>query len=257
MRAGQIGTIRTVELPGGRVQANARMRDETGSLRRLKTVGDTEQDAVRALHEQADAIRYGSVGRRLTAHSTLAEACAVFLDDKRRSQTVEASTIEAYESSIAHVVIPECGELLLSDMTVLRINRILQGIREGTSLSAAQGAQRAVAGLPDRDRARHPRLQSRPRRAASAAAAEEGVRADPAAAGGHPRADPVVADGAKEWAAPERERAGERDVDHGRHQRPHRRGAGTAPMRCGCHREPADDPDRRDDHADHGRGSAP
>jgi len=69
MRAGQIGAIRVVELPGGRVQANARMRDEAGALRRLKTVGDTEEAAVRALHEEADAIRYGSVGPRLTAHS--------------------------------------------------------------------------------------------------------------------------------------------------------------------------------------------
>lgn len=145
MRAGQIGTIRTVGLPGERVQANARMRDETGALRRLKTVGDTEEEAVRALHEQADAIRYGSVGRRLTAHSTVAEACAVFLDDKRRSETVEASTIEAYECSIDHVVVPECGELLLSDMTVLRINRILQRIREQKSLSAARKARSVLS----------------------------------------------------------------------------------------------------------------
>jgi hypothetical protein len=84
MRAGQIGTIRTALLPNGRVQANARMRDETGALCRLKTIGDTAEEAVRALHDQADASRYGSAGSRLTARSTLAEACAVYLDDKRR-----------------------------------------------------------------------------------------------------------------------------------------------------------------------------
>lgn len=60
------------------------------------------------MHEQADAIRYGGVGRRLTAYSTLAEACAVFLDGKRRSGTVEASTVEAYESSIASALPRSC-----------------------------------------------------------------------------------------------------------------------------------------------------
>lgn len=145
MRAGEIGTIRVTELPNGRAQANARMRDETGALCRLKTIGATEEEAARVLREQADAIRYGSVGRRLTARSTLAEACAVYLDDKRRSETVEASTLEAYQSSIANVIVPECGELLLLDMTVLRINRILQRIREDKSLSAARRARSVLS----------------------------------------------------------------------------------------------------------------
>lgn len=145
MRAGDLGTIRVSALANGRMQASARMRDETGALRRLKLVGDSEEDAIRALHEQADAIRFGSVGTRLTAHSTVAEASAVFLDDKRRSGTVEASTIESYEASIAHVVVPECGELLLSDMTVLRINRILQRIRETRSLSGARKARSVLS----------------------------------------------------------------------------------------------------------------
>lgn len=145
IRAGQIGAIRITELPNARVQANARMRDETGALRRLKTIGDTEEEATRALHEQADIIRFGSLGNRLTAHSTVAEACAVFLEDKRRSGNVEASTIEAYESSIAHVVAPGCGELLLSDMTVLRSNRVLQRIRERKSLSAARKARSVLS----------------------------------------------------------------------------------------------------------------
>ena len=48
---------------------------------------------------------------------------------------MEASTVEAYESSVANVVVPACGELLLADMTVLRCNRILQRIRGNESMS--------------------------------------------------------------------------------------------------------------------------
>lgn len=64
----------------------------------------------------------------------------MFLDDKRRSQTVEVSTIETYEFSVNNVIIPECGNLLLTDLTVLRCNRILQNIRDTKSLSAARKA---------------------------------------------------------------------------------------------------------------------
>jgi integrase len=145
MGAGELGTIRTTVLANGRVQANARMRDESGALCRLKTVGDTKENAIRALNEQADTIRYGTFGPQLSARSTVAEACTVFLDDKRRSGTVEVSTVETYESSITHVLVPECGQLLLTDLTVLRTNRILQRIRENRSLSAARKARSVLS----------------------------------------------------------------------------------------------------------------
>lgn len=40
-----------------------------------------------------------------------------------------------------NVIIPECGDLLLTDLTVLRCNRILQHIRDTKSLSAARKAR--------------------------------------------------------------------------------------------------------------------
>jgi hypothetical protein len=106
MRAGEIGTIRIVVLANGQVQAHARMRDELGALCRLKVVRSTEVEARRALDDQADLIRHGSAGPTLNAYSTIAEAAAVFLDDKRRSETVEVSTIETYEFSVNNVIIP-------------------------------------------------------------------------------------------------------------------------------------------------------
>jgi integrase len=141
MRAGELGTIRIVVLANGQAQAHARMRDELGALCRLKVVRATEEEARRALGEQADEIRHGSAGPTLNAYSTVAEAAAVFLDDKRRSETVEISTIETYEFSVNNVIIPECGDLLLTDLTVLRCNRILQHIRDTKSLSAARKAR--------------------------------------------------------------------------------------------------------------------
>lgn len=141
MRAGEVGSIRIVVLANGQIQAHARMRDEFGTLHRLKGTRASEAEARRALDEQADLLRNGLAGPSLTAYSTIAEAAVVFLDDKRRSGTVEVSTIETYEFSVSNVIIPECGDLLLTDLTVLRCNRILRHIRETKSLSAARKAR--------------------------------------------------------------------------------------------------------------------
>jgi integrase len=138
MHAGELGTVRVTVLANGRVQADARMRDEAGALRRLKAVRATEPEARAALDEQADTIRYGTLGPRLTARSTLSEACAVFLAEKRSSATVEVSTLETYEFSIVNVVVPAWGSLLMTDLTVLRCNRMLANIRETRSLSASR-----------------------------------------------------------------------------------------------------------------------
>lgn len=141
MRAGELGTVRVSVRPNGQVQADARMRDESGALRRLKVVRASESEARQALEIEADAVRYAGLGARLNARSTVAEACAVFLDEKRRSRAVEVSTVETYEYAIANVLVPECGEMLLTDLTVMRCNRLLNRIRDTKSLSAARKAR--------------------------------------------------------------------------------------------------------------------
>lgn len=141
MRAGELGNISIIALASGQIQARARMRDELRERRSLKVVRATEQEARRALDEQADLIRHGSAGPTLNVYSTVAQASAVFLAEKHSSQTVEFSSVEIYEFSVNNVIIPACGNLLLADLTVLRCNRILQNIRDTKSLSAARKAR--------------------------------------------------------------------------------------------------------------------
>lgn len=62
MQAGELGAVRVSVRPNGQTQADARMRDEAGALRRLKVVRATEQEARAALGAEADAIRYGTLG---------------------------------------------------------------------------------------------------------------------------------------------------------------------------------------------------
>lgn len=72
-------------LASGRIQATAKMRDEVGDLRRLKASGHTQDEALQAITKQAEDIRYRTVGPVLGRDATIAEACAVFLYDKRTS----------------------------------------------------------------------------------------------------------------------------------------------------------------------------
>lgn len=141
MPAGELGAVRVSVRPNGQIQADARMRDEAGALRRLKVFRATEQEARAALAAEADAIRYGTLGARLNSRSTVADACLVFLDEKRRGKCVEISTLETYEYSVANVIVPECGDLLLTELTALRCNRLLDRIRDTKSLSAARKAR--------------------------------------------------------------------------------------------------------------------
>jgi hypothetical protein len=74
--------------------------------------------------------------RRL-ANAPIAEVIVVILDDKQRLKMIEISTLETYEFRANNVIVPEFVDLLLTDLTVLLCNRILQHIRDSRSLLAA------------------------------------------------------------------------------------------------------------------------
>lgn len=141
LRAGELGTIKVLQLPSGRFQARSRMCDELGELQRLKASGDTQDAAIQQLRAKADAIRNDTGGPSLSKEATISEVGRVFLYDKERSATVEPTTMEAYEQSIRNVIVPVCGDLMLRDFSVRRCNRILADIRENYSLAAARKAR--------------------------------------------------------------------------------------------------------------------
>lgn len=145
LRAGELGEISIRVLGPRRVEATARMRDEAGALQRLRAVGQTDKTARADIERQAEVIRIGATGVLLAPTSTLAAACALFLDEKGASGTVEDSTMEAYQSSVDNVLVPMFGELMLRDLSALRVNRMLQKIRETKSLSAARKARSVLS----------------------------------------------------------------------------------------------------------------
>jgi len=133
--------MRTIRLPSGRYQAQARLCDEVGN----KASGTTETLAETALREKADSILNDTGGPTLGKNVTIAEVGLVFLYDKGRTGMVEDSTMEAYEQPVRRVAVPACGDLLLRDFTVRRCNRILADIREMKSLAAARKARSVLS----------------------------------------------------------------------------------------------------------------
>ncbi|MCS3427118.1 tyrosine-type recombinase/integrase [Leucobacter aridicollis] len=89
----------------------------------------------------------GDIG--LVASSTIAEACASWLESTRRRAamgSITYSTFASYESTARLTLIPRCGAIALEALTVGRCNRIIQSIATEVSLATARRA-RSVLGL--------------------------------------------------------------------------------------------------------------
>jgi integrase len=134
---GILGVVAYDRLPNGRVRARARITLDSGERRRFSKTANTEELALAFLLEEASTLSTGVVAD-LTASSTVAEACELWLREKRRSQTVTASTIETYEATIRTTVLPACGGISLRELTAGRCDRIIQRVLETRSTSAAK-----------------------------------------------------------------------------------------------------------------------
>ncbi|GAA3871460.1 tyrosine-type recombinase/integrase [Leifsonia kafniensis] len=77
----------------------------------------------------------------LSGESTIAEACGVWLEEKRTADRVTQTTIEAYENSVRLIVVPMCGSIQLMDFNVPRCDSVLRRILKSRSPSDARKAR--------------------------------------------------------------------------------------------------------------------
>jgi len=146
---GELSPVLYSILPSGKAQARAFITLDSGEFRRFSKSAATEELALKLMLEEAERRSTGASGK-LTGASTVAEACELWLSEKRRSQTVEVSTIETYQHSVRTVVLPACGGVTLREMDAGRCDRIIQLTLETRSQSAAKklrGVLHQVFGL--------------------------------------------------------------------------------------------------------------
>jgi integrase len=145
--AGELGNIVVGVLPSGRYRARASIRDDSGALRRLAAVGDTEETARADVRRQAMAVTTGGSGA-LSPSSTIAEAVERWLSQiltRAKAGSLTYSTYESYETTARVVIVPRCGGVRLDGLTVGRCDRILQRILDEETISKARRARTVLS----------------------------------------------------------------------------------------------------------------
>jgi hypothetical protein len=157
---GELGSIQFTTLADGRVRGRARIRDDSGELRRVSKSGATSEEVIASLHFAAGEISTGGE-ETLSTQSTIQEACAVWLLEVRVSGRLTISTLESYEDTVRNIIVPACGGITLADLSVGRCNRIIQRLLSTRSISAARKA-RSVLSLDCGTAVRHDVLRTNP-----------------------------------------------------------------------------------------------
>lgn len=139
---GELGKI-GVSKYGKGVMLGAMLRDEAGKAHRLRVTGPSYDVAHARLLERAALIMSGS-DTTLTLDSTIADACAVWLEHVRADYDNEA-TIVRYESVVRAVIIPTCGALALRQVSVGRLDAIVRRLAAERSVSTAQRFKKALS----------------------------------------------------------------------------------------------------------------
>lgn len=117
-------------------------------MHRLRSSGETEQDARDDLHRKAKALSTGG-SATLSPSSTIADVVELWLSQiltRVNIGSLSYSTYESYEVTARLVIVPRCGGVRLDQLTVGRCDRILQKVLEEESIFKARHA-RAVLSL--------------------------------------------------------------------------------------------------------------
>ncbi len=141
---GAVGAVHFTTLTNGRVTARTRIRDDSGHIHQLARTAASQDQALTQLLNVAAKLSSG-VEPLLSATSTVAEACAVWLEELRVSQRVEDSTRESYMNTVEKIVVPVCGALRLEELSVGRCDRIIQRLLADRSISAARKARSVLS----------------------------------------------------------------------------------------------------------------
>lgn len=124
----------------GRWVAATRFRDLDGHTRQVQAGGTSKQGALSALQDRLRDRRM--TGGRIGTDTTVTDLMGMWLDQKEASQ----STLDAYKGTIARVIVPQIGQMTVSEVTtgavdvhLERIASVAERKRARTVLSQAFG----------------------------------------------------------------------------------------------------------------------
>ncbi|MCR1785945.1 site-specific integrase [Nocardioides carbamazepini] len=143
---GTFGDVTYVKMPGGRVRARTRYRDDDGQVRRPSATGSSNKDALRALKaslaQRASHVATGEI----TGDTSFAKLVEVWLEDLDLTNQLAPSTRALYERNMRQLVMPAFEHYLLREITVRKVDQFIKTLATTRSYSMGRQA-RTVLGL--------------------------------------------------------------------------------------------------------------
>lgn len=142
---GTFGDITYVKMPGGRVRARTRYRDDDGQVRRVSATGSSNKDALRALKASlAQRPSHLSTGE-ITGDSSFDKLVEVWLEDLDMTNKLAPSTRSLYERDMRQLVMPAFEHYLLREITVRKIDKFVKTLATTKSYSMAKQARTVLS----------------------------------------------------------------------------------------------------------------
>jgi len=123
---GTFGDITCEPVPGGRVRALARFRDEDGRLRRVVATADTERAAERLLKSRMSRRTHQDGHGELGPDSSFGQLVEVWLEDLDLEGRLAPNTRNLYERNMRQLVMPAFEHFQLREITVSKVDRFLK-----------------------------------------------------------------------------------------------------------------------------------
>ncbi|WP_207559521.1 MULTISPECIES: tyrosine-type recombinase/integrase [unclassified Nocardioides] len=132
-------------MPGGRVRARTRYRDDDGQIRRVSATGASNKDALRALKATlAQRPSRRSTGE-ITGDSSFAKLVEVWLEDLDMTNKLAPSTRALYERNMRQLVMPAFEHYVLREVTVRKVDTFIKTLATTKSYSMAKQARTVLS----------------------------------------------------------------------------------------------------------------
>lgn len=142
---GTFGDITYVKMPGGRVRARTRYRDDDGQMRRVSATGSSNKDALRALKASLAQRPSHVASGELTGDTSFARLVEVWLDDLDLEGKLAPSTRALYERNMRQLVMPAFEHYMLREITVRKVDQFIKALATTKSYSMAKQARTVLS----------------------------------------------------------------------------------------------------------------
>jgi integrase len=142
---GTFGDITYVKVPGGRVRARTRYRDDDGQVRRVSATGATNKEAERNLKKVLSQRPSHVASGELTGDTSFGKLVEVWLEDLDLENKLAPSTRALYERNMRQLVMPAFEHCVLREITVRKVDQFIKTLATTKSYSMAKQARTVLS----------------------------------------------------------------------------------------------------------------